>query len=859
MKAYLGSIPRGKNKNYRDQLFNKCVTLDLDDKNTWLFLNKFDYSCIEFKGGKRKETNFIGADCLYIDFDHFLDNPDPDQMLKIQSQILSPLHTPCFAIPSHSQLGFHAFFPIGSTVTDIKEYKSIYKALIEKLGGKADPQVKDGARIGFGSDIQDSLFLAQSQSINPDLSINLPNSFNSFKSSFNSTETFNNQETEYDVFTEGSRNSNCHKLACSLLNRYDVPTAHSIYESKCQNNGLSENELESCFKSAVNSMIEEGMAYTDPKQRAENSETVKIMQTPDPYQAKTTEGKKTWIDKEKDYKPQFMKDYSLYGKDKALKILREKLKFNSESASFSSHICLLASSRWISYDFYEGFINELSKMGWDLKRKDLNSILESVSDKNSKSDKAVTYIPQLTGWFAYNSQNGKWESATEGECSEILKGFLAQLDDDIHSCHYLDTYLEANVKKALNLQNLGKLLKSYATTSYAKFEKGLEYSIPCPVTVYKFDEEGNLTSEKITPKSYILNEFKVDPVFEKSELWEKTLKEIVPDSDDRHWLQVALGSQLLGIRPMDQVMYFWIGTKGANGKSTIFNAVAQIFADYSRFIQPDTFNENQKTKEAEYARAEFMGKRMVIASEASQKFSLDTSMVKMVCSSEDIEASRKYVNKFVFIPSHHVSFVANYMPTIVNPDDGGLRRRIKVFHFDQHFDESKADKQLGKKLEKEYPKILAWLMEGTKEFIKNGYKLPYNKHVEEWTNQELKENDYFDDFLTDVLDDSDSTFVKTSDLRALYSEWQKLNPGSQKLTTREFGMKLKKHGKESETITVGGEKSSRGIKYASFNKQSTIWHTLSESKYHYEMPFKDYPMQRKVQETYYDDYEDMGF
>ena len=731
MKIYIGENPRGKSKAYVNQSYKRLEKVDLSDPNSWLCLNKYDYTCIEFRGGERKESNFIKADCLYIDFDHFLKNPNPGEMLAIQNQILQPLNTPCLAIPSHSQLGFHAFFPIGSEITNVHEYKNLTQALIEKLGGQADNQVKDGARIGFGTGIEDNLFLSQSQAINSDKSINLPSQM-AVEADIPPYPN-NYTPSTFDTHTEGSRNDNCHKLACSLLNRYSVDIAHSIYLSQCEGNGLSDRELESCFQSAVKSMIGEGLAYSDPQKREAHSQTVQMISKP--IRVETNPN----LEKEDKYKEEYLRDYALYGEKPSSKILIEKTKLNGESIAFQNHLLHLATSRWIKNDFYYAYKTDLESRGWYLKGKDINSIIQTVSDKNSASQNAVTYIPQLTGWFAFNSKNGKWDSVTEGEALKVLKNELNRLYEEVSSLRLSDTYFESNLIKALNLPNLNHFFKLYASTSYSEFEDKSGYAIPTPGWLYRFDEKGDLAKEKITPKSHILNEFSCEPLFDTSAVWENFLISTIPDSNDRLYLQMVLGSQILGITPPDQALYFWVG-EGANGKSTLFNVMIRLFRDFQKVVNPETFSSSLNTKEAEYARAEFMGKRMVIANEASDKFVLDPSQVKVLTSKEQVEASRKYVNKFNFLPTHTGNIILNELPAISNVDDKGLYRRIRVFWFKQSFEGDKADKQLDEKLAREDRKIMGWLFEGAKLFVKNNLKIVENAHVKKWTEEYIQSN-----------------------------------------------------------------------------------------------------------------------
>ena len=52
--------------------------------------------------------------------------------------------------------------------------------------------------------------------------------------------------------------------------------------------------------------------------------------------------------------------------------------------------------------------------------------------------------------------------------------------------------------------------------------------------------------------------------------------------------------------------------------------------------------------------AELKGKRLIIASEMQEGMRLNTAMVKQLCSTDEIQACKKYKDPFHFVPSHQV-------------------------------------------------------------------------------------------------------------------------------------------------------------------------------------------------------------
>ena len=76
--------------------------------------------------------------------------------------------------------------------------------------------------------------------------------------------------------------------------------------------------------------------------------------------------------------------------------------------------------------------------------------------------------------------------------------------------------------------------------------------------------------------------------------------------------------------------------------------------------------------------AELKGKRFVIAAELEDGMRLSTSVVKKLCSTDEIAAEQKYKNPFKYRPSHTLVLYTNHLPRVGVSDDGTWRRLIVI-------------------------------------------------------------------------------------------------------------------------------------------------------------------------------------
>ena len=187
---------------------------------------------------------------------------------------------------------------------------------------------------------------------------------------------------------------------------------------------------------------------------------------------------------------------------------------------------------------------------------------------------------------------------------------------------------------------------------------------------------------------------------------------------------------------------------GRNGKSTFWNTIARVLGTYSGNISADTLTVGCK-RNVKPELAEAKGKRMLIAAELDEGMRLNTSLIKQLCSTDAVQAEKKYKDPFHFTPSHTLVLYTNHLPR-VGANDPGTWRRLLVIPFDAVIEGNSDIKNYSDYLfEEAGPAVLAWVIEGAQKVIQSGFHLSRPACVESAVNAYRDNNDWLGHFLED--------------------------------------------------------------------------------------------------------------
>jgi putative DNA primase/helicase len=181
-----------------------------------------------------------------------------------------------------------------------------------------------------------------------------------------------------------------------------------------------------------------------------------------------------------------------------------------------------------------------------------------------------------------------------------------------------------------------------------------------------------------------------------------------------------LGYALLGA-PREQVFAILYGA-GANGKSTLINAVSHLLGDYSANVEPATLIK-QKSDKVRSDVARLQGVHLAVTSELAAGEILDAPLVKRFTGDDKITARALYSAEVEYKAKFVLVMTTNALP-VIDGGDPALARRLVLLPFTKVVSEADRDPDLARKLEAEAPGILNLLLEGLQEYREIGLALP---------------------------------------------------------------------------------------------------------------------------------------
>lgn len=271
-------------------------------------------------------------------------------------------------------------------------------------------------------------------------------------------------------------------------------------------------------------------------------------------------------------------------------------------------------------------------------------------------------------------------------------------------------------------------------------------------------------------------------------LWQKFLDDIFGgDKELIRYIQKAVGYSMTG-DTSEQCVFFLYGT-GRNGKSTFLDVLREIFGDYVSNIQPETIMvKNSMGNGINSDIARLKGARMVTTVEPNEGVRLNEGLIKQLTGDDAVTARKLYGNEFEFKPEFKLWMATNHKPIIRGTDDG-IWRRIHMIPFTVQIPVDKVDRQLKSKLEREYPAILRWAVEGCLLWQREGLKQP--RAVLDMTREYRREMDVISGFLDDRCEVGEGFSAKSSELYAAYSAWCEANTEF-KMSNTKFSVEMDK-------------------------------------------------------------------
>ena len=184
-----------------------------------------------------------------------------------------------------------------------------------------------------------------------------------------------------------------------------------------------------------------------------------------------------------------------------------------------------------------------------------------------------------------------------------------------------------------------------------------EFLINTPVATY--DLKKGLTGEQPhDPRDLITKITTCAPGEDGKQLWMDALQLFFcKDQQLIDYVQLVVGMAAIGKVYQEHMIIAYGG--GANGKSTFWNTIFRVLGDYAGKLSAEALTMNCK-RNIKPEMAELKGRRLIISSEMEEGMRLNTATVKQLCSTDEIQAEKKYKAPFHFVPSHTLVLYTNH-------------------------------------------------------------------------------------------------------------------------------------------------------------------------------------------------------
>ena len=255
------------------------------------------------------------------------------------------------------------------------------------------------------------------------------------------------------------------------------------------------------------------------------------------------------------------------------------------------------------------------------------------------------------------------------------------------------------------------------------------------------------------------------------------------------YLQKVFGYALTGITS-EKVVFLAHGG-GNNGKTTLLALFLRLLAEYSRLLQIDTLMVRQESNNTQADLADLRGTRFAMTSETDEGQRLAEGKIKRITQGMGkIKATRKYENPIEFPETHKLFLDCNHKPQI-RGNDQAIWNRLHLIPFSEIIPDEEIDRSLPEKLNAEAEGIIAWAVQGTLRWQREGLGKP--EEVAAASGEWRAEMDQVGRFIAEAC--ANVTTVRTP-ARALYTAYKgwAQEAGDAYVTERQFSDRMAGRG-----------------------------------------------------------------
>lgn len=290
----------------------------------------------------------------------------------------------------------------------------------------------------------------------------------------------------------------------------------------------------------------------------------------------------------------------------------------------------------------------------------------------------------------------------------------------------------------------------------------------------------------------------------KYKFWTRTL-ELAFDNNQHlvDYMKRAVGYSLTG-STAEQCLFICWGEQGNNGKSTILETLQALLGPYSQMSDMKVITSPDMDNRVSSSLAKLPGVRLVSMNEADENQKLSEALVKQITGGDTLQACKKFKEPFEFSPVFKLWIRTNEKPVIRGMSDA-IWRRIKLIPFIKPIpaENRKSRDYVDDMLTAEKEGILAWCIQGAKEWIDGGLKDP--EEVTAATAGYRTEMDIIQTFYDECMLEKPNSVVPRSELYQVFSRWCRDNGVRYIMSSDAFGKRMGKKLQQPDRTKVRGQ------------------------------------------------------
>lgn len=383
----------------------------------------------------------------------------------------------------------------------------------------------------------------------------------------------------------------------------------------------------------------------------------------------------------------------------------------------------------------------------------------------------------------------KFENSLQGDQLEAYRAYLA-------AAAYRTFVLKRRDMKYVT--SALQAAKPMLAISVSDLDKD-EFLLNTPGATYHL-RDGLSGVHEPNAKDYITKQTSVAPGDAGKQLWLDSLDTFFcKDHELIDYVQWIVGLSAIGKVYVEALIISY--GDGRNGKSTFWNTISRVLGTYSGSISADALTVGCK-RNVKPEMAELKGKRLIIAAELEEGMRLNTSVIKQLCSTDEVTAEKKYKDPFKYVPSHTLVLYTNHLPR-VGANDEGTWRRLIVIPFNAKIEGKSDIKNFTDYLvQKAGPYVLSWIIEGAQRVISNDFKLKIPTCVKNAIDHYRADNDWLGAFLDECCELEPTYKQKSGEFYQEYRAYC-LRTGEYARSTTDFYTALEVSGLNRKRLSNG--------------------------------------------------------